>query len=396
VGVRILFSYSAVGRGGDAVQVLALAEALEEQGHQVRLAGDSPVVPYTFDTPGARMRGLVRRLPWWWRDALEVGLSCLASWRAWSSARRHPTDLLIHWAAPYDFAMAPVLRRLRVPLVLCLDAHVAHERGFRERPYWMRLHRRSMEALGREAAVIVTPSRAVADYYTELGLPASKIVVRPYTVRGRHLRVGLEAATTHPPLEDPARCTLGYVGSLARWHRVDLLLQAVRRLTEEVPAPDRSLRPPVPAFRVIIVGRGEDYEGLQAKARALGIARIVEWRGALPHDEAVHTMREFDIAVLPDTLPTGAPMKLMEYAAMARPIVAPDRPNIREMFRAGQDAALFPPGDVRGLAMTIRRLVSDPPGTRRMGLAAQARVRDLHDARAVWKDVIEAHLARAR
>ena len=38
-------------------------------------------------------------------------------------------------------------------------------------------------------------------------------------------------------------------------------------------------------------------------------------------------------------------MKLIEYMAMGRCIVAPDQPNIRELLSDGISARLFPPGD---------------------------------------------------
>jgi glycosyltransferase involved in cell wall biosynthesis len=105
----------------------------------------------------------------------------------------------------------------------------------------------------------------------------------------------------------------------------------------------------------------------------------------------VWAIGDFDIAVLPGTLPTGAPMKLVEYAAMARPIVAPDLPNLRECFVPGVEIRLVPPGDAVALAQAIRDLCANPHRAREMGRAAQERVRSL-----TWEQLAGQILRRVR
>ena len=380
--MRILFTYAAVGRGGDAVQVLALADAARSRGHDVAVAGASPLAPYAFDTAGGRVRSRVRRLPWWVRDALEGGLALRAAWRAVRTGGRRGVDVIVHRGSPYDVGAAYLARRLRVPLILYLDGHVDAERAFRGEGYWRALHVRTMRAAGRAAAVIATPSRAVADYYIGLGLPAERIEIVPNGISERHLRLGVEAADTHPPLAGTRHYTLGFVGSLSPWHGVDLLLDALRALLDE---PQQGLRP-----RLVIVGRGTMEEALRARARAIAVHGAVEWRGALSHDDAVGAIRDFDIAVLPSTLPTGAPMKLSEYAAMARPIIAPDHANIRDLFVDREEIMLASPGSPGPLVQAIRSLTADPAGARRLGMAAQRRV-----AGRTWEHTVDVLLRRA-
>ncbi len=387
--MRILVTYVSVGRGGDAVQLLELAGALRARGHDVSLVGSQPLEPYVFNTAGARLRSFVRSLPWWARDVAELGLMARAAWRALRTRRAGAVDLMIHRPAVYDFAAACIARRLGAPLALYLDTHIESERAFRAESYWRALHAYGMRTLGRSAIVIATPSRAVADYYAGLGLPADKIVILRNGISERHVRMGLEVTEAHPPLRDGARCTVGFVGSLSAWHGVDLLLEAIRRLTADAHAKDGPRPEMGPSFRLVIVGRGRESDSLRVRAQAMGLGDIVEWRGAVSHDDAVRAMGEFDIAVLPNTLPTGAPMKLAEYAAMGRPIIAPDLPNIRDMFTDGTEIVLVQPGDVGALAAAIRRLAHNPPEARRLGRAAQARV-----ASCTWEAAVDLLLHR--
>jgi glycosyltransferase involved in cell wall biosynthesis len=387
--MRILVTYVTVGRGGDAVQLAALGRALRTQGHHVRVVGATGVRPYAFDSLGARLRDAVRRLPWWGRDAAELGLSLAAAVRALQRSRGRPWDLLIHRASLYDGVMGIVALRRRIPMVLYLDAHVESERAFRGEGYWRRPHAWAMRFLGRVASVIVTPSRAVADYYATLGVPREKILVRRNGVSEDHLRIGQDSLASHPPMRDPTSCTVGFVGSLSKWHGVDVLVDAAHHLVRGNGAYHHNRTNGAAAhghrrYKITIIGRGREDETLRARASALGIDGYIEWRGALSHDDAVQAMREFDIAVLPNTLHTGAPMKLAEYAAMGRPMIGPDRPNIREMFAGEQEIVLVPPGDAPALASAIERLAGRPDEARRLGLAARHRI-----ARHTWEHTVD-------
>ena len=60
--------------------------------------------------------------------------------------------------------------------------------------------------------------------------------------------------------------------------------------------------------------------------------------------------------------------------ALARPTVAPDTPNIREILADGEDALLFDPRDERAFAAAILRLARDKDLRTRLGAAARAKL----------------------
>ncbi|MDR7545124.1 MAG: glycosyltransferase family 4 protein [Armatimonadota bacterium] len=381
--MRILLSYVVVGRGGDAVQMLALARAMRDRGHTVAMAGGHELAPYAFATPGSRLRAVARRLPWWTKDILELGLGLAAARRAARACRTVRPDLIVHRPGLYDAVISQLADRWRIPLALYLDSHVEAERAFRRQRYWRALHRRAMWTLAQRATVAVVPSRAVAEYYARLGIAQHKIEVARNAVSERHLQWGADPAVAPPPLTDPDRCAVGFVGSLSRWHRVDLLLDALALLVRgQIGARRR--------YELVVVGHGEEAHALEARVAAWGLGAVVNWRGPMGHDDAVRAAGTFDVAVLPDTLDTGAPMKLAEYAAMGRPMVAPDRPNIRELFVPGQEITLVPPGDARALAEAIWALAQDPEAARRMAAAARARVLGC-----TWEALVDLLVARA-
>jgi glycosyltransferase involved in cell wall biosynthesis len=63
-------------------------------------------------------------------------------------------------------------------------------------------------------------------------------------------------------------------------------------------------------------------------------------------------------------------LKLFEYMASGRAIVASDLPSIREVLHDGVDALLVPPGDPTALAAAIQRILDDRDLARRLAAAA--------------------------
>ncbi len=125
-----------------------------------------------------------------------------------------------------------------------------------------------------------------------------------------------------------------------------------------------------------------------------------------PADVAAHLARA-DILVLPNpasAIATHAtsPLKLFEYMASRKAIVATDLPSIREVLTDDVNAILVPPGDVDAMAAAIRRLANDRPLRESLAAAAHAAVgaysweRRAERLEALFVDVIAAGRTDAR
>jgi glycosyltransferase involved in cell wall biosynthesis len=163
--------------------------------------------------------------------------------------------------------------------------------------------------------------------------------------------------------------TIGYAGHLYPWKGVDLIVEAVTAL---------------PDTRGLIVG-GHDQEPDLARVKAfaeqLDCASRITFTGMLPPHEVAARLRGADVLVLPNpksAISTAftSPLKLFEYMASGRPIVASDLPAIREVLTDGRNALLVAPGDPQALVAGIRRIKEEAALGQR--LAAQAR-RDVED-----------------
>jgi glycosyltransferase involved in cell wall biosynthesis len=129
-------------------------------------------------------------------------------------------------------------------------------------------------------------------------------------------------------------------------------------------------------WHAVFVGSGDVFDDMVALADNLGLTDYVEFTGRIPDEDLLRHLSTADVCLAPDPLnplnDVSTMNKIMEYMAMARPIVSFD---LREARVSAGDAALYAPAnDESVFAKLIARLLDDPDERRRMGEIGQARV----------------------
>lgn len=348
----------------NGIQTAETCAALAARGHAVTLLVRPDTVrpprdPFAFYELAADRRFTIRRAPARGSQLLRR-ISYLATALAYALGPARPDIVLTR-----DLGVAAVLlawpRSRRPPVVYeshglaavagdLLPAIVfgAHPASARKR---RRLERRDRR-VWRDADGYVTITAALAAELRDRFGPRERLMVVPDGVR-------LPAAAPPLPPWPPRSPVVAYSGHLYPWKGVDLLLHALRDL---------------PEVRGRIVGghpQEADLPRLQALAAALGIGGRVTFTGWVKRSAVATALAEADVLVLPHpATPLAAqytsPLKLFEYMAARRPIVASDLPALREILADGQNAVLVPPGDPPALAAGIRRVLDDPDLARRL------------------------------
>ncbi len=191
-----------------------------------------------------------------------------------------------------------------------------------------------------------------------------------FGARGRVAVVPDGARLTTPvawPPDPLAPCTVAYAGHLYAWKGVDVLLAAISH---------------VPGVQGLVIGGHEkeaDLARLRALAVRLGVDSRVTFTGHLAPSDVADRLAEADILVLPNpasAISTHAtsPLKLFEYMAAGKAIVASNLPAIREILTHDVNAVLVTPGDSDALAAGICRLADDGALRALLGQAARTAV----------------------
>jgi glycosyltransferase involved in cell wall biosynthesis len=158
-------------------------------------------------------------------------------------------------------------------------------------------------------------------------------------------------------MPEPRGPLVVYTGRANRAKGVGVLVDAARQLRRI-------------GAKILIVGKVYDPEFQRIAGDN------VEFTGFVPPARVPDYLAAADILVLPSTpdLPYAAytsPLKLFEYMASGRPIVASDLPVLAEILDDEENALLYPARDPAALASAIERVWSDPTFAR--GLAERAR-----------------------
>ncbi len=104
---------------------------------------------------------------------------------------------------------------------------------------------------------------------------------------------------------------IGYVGSFRLVHRVDLLIEVLNH--------DERIK-------LCLVGDGECFDDIKESVKFLGLADRVEFKGAVDHSYVPEIVSKCDILWgYTDPLHWGVPIKVFEYLALNRPVIASKR-----------------------------------------------------------------------
>jgi glycosyltransferase involved in cell wall biosynthesis len=109
------------------------------------------------------------------------------------------------------------------------------------------------------------------------------------------------------------------------------------------------------------------------------LAERVVLAGAVERGEIESALAAFDVAVQPAVTAYACPMKVLEYMAAGRAIVAPGSDNVRELLAHGETAWLCPGGPDparEDLAAAVSGLARDPALRRRLGEEARRRLQE--------------------
>jgi glycosyltransferase involved in cell wall biosynthesis len=151
------------------------------------------------------------------------------------------------------------------------------------------------------------------------------------------------------------KTVVGFVGSIFPYHGIDLLIKAFVSTAKE--KPDAVL---------MIVGDGETIPELKALSKQLQLEDRVIFTGSVSNEEVFSYIDLMDIAVMVKSNWYGSPVKIFEYGAMKKPIVAPMTEPVLDVMEKGVDALLTSP-DEYSVSAAINSLISDKK--LRMGLA---------------------------
>jgi glycosyltransferase involved in cell wall biosynthesis len=354
--LTILYHHRTRARDGQSVHIDELIHALRGLGHKVIV-----VEPRRVD---ATAQTLERRLlPKFVYELAEVAYSLVEFAKLAAAVIRHRPDALYERANLFMLSGLWSARIFKLPYLLEVNAPLAQERARYNGLSWPTLAAWTECACWRGASIVLPVTQALADIIMRSGVPPERITVTPNGVNP-DVFFPQDSAAAKTRLGLKASLILGFVGYVREWHRLDRAIELLAR------------RPAMTQAHLLIVGDGPARPALEQLAQALHVADRVHFTGIVSRDLIPGHVAAFDIALQPEVTAYASPLKLFEYMAQARTIVAPATSNISEILEDQVDAILFRPDQDDALGSAIEQLASDAKLRERLGLAAARKIAD--------------------
>jgi len=295
-------------------------------------------------------------------------------------AREKP-DFIYERYALFGFGGLEICRRLKIPLILELNAPLCNQQEGYQRFPLIHAARQLEPLIIRNAHAIVALTQWLADWAVARGADREKIHILPDAVSHTLFDGSSSGETVRRKFGLLGHKVVGFVGSFHKWHDVAGLIDSFRELVATNPE-----------LRLLLVGDGHERKKLEQKVRNLDLAHAVVFTGSVPHEKVPQYFAAMDVAVVPYRPIDDfffSPMKLFESMALGRPTIAANLGQIAEIVRHGETGWLYAPGDNGQLAEAMGRLLGDPRLASRIGAAAKEQVLQHHTWRHVTSEVVD-------
>lgn len=354
-----------------------MIKAFRKLGHEVKvvsLIGEQTNVATKKQGKWTRIK---KMMPGFVFELAEIAYN-LHGYRMLSYAiRDFKPDFIYDRYVNYNYSAVAAGNQHRVPVILEVNAPYSLEKlTFDENLTFKNLSRRFESKICRDASKVIAVSTPLKNVLVSSGVPADQIVVMPNGADPDVFRVDADDCEIRRQWGLEGKIVIGFTGILRPWHGLDLLIDAF----ESVAKRRKDLH-------LLIVGDGPIRDDIERTIAQKGLFEKVSITGRQPHEKVNQFVAAIDIAVSPRATFYASPMKLLEYMAMGKAIVAPDMENIRDILSHQEDGILFQAEDADAMAKAMEELVSHP--ARRIALGKQSRKKIeaertwLHNARDV-------------
>jgi glycosyltransferase involved in cell wall biosynthesis len=207
---------------------------------------------------------------------------------------------------------------------------------------------------------VVTVSDPLRELCMELGADQRLVAVFPNGVDVERFRADMLPKAARRLIGVPdGRPIVVYAGHLYEHKGIAALFEAAANLSD--------------VLFLVVGGWPDDVDRWRMSTRSLS---NVLFTGFVPNEQIPRYLAAADLCVLPNSggdeeARWTSPLKLFEYMAAGRPIVASDLPVLRALLADGRNALLVRPDDPSALADGIRTVLDSPDLAARLARGAR-------------------------
>ena len=214
-----------------------------------------------------------------------------------------------------------------------------------------------------QAAGTLNYSTAAYDILPSYGVKKEQIHVTYNSTDTEALLKEKESVLASPSILPPCDRRLLHIGRLVKWKRVDLLIEAFRKVATDYPEAE-----------LVIVGDGPELDNLRQQANDLQLADSIRFIGAVYDPKTLGAyMNESSIYVLAGM----GGLSINDAMTYGMPVLcAVCDSTERDLVMEGKNGYFFKDGDADSLADRIREMFESPERCKEMGKESERMIRE--------------------
>ncbi|MBN1351290.1 glycosyltransferase family 4 protein [candidate division KSB1 bacterium] len=356
-------------RRGYSTHIMQIIRSLKRLGHEVLpvFGGVDSIQsqPAVTEMPGAASR-IKSRLPGWLIELFRVLYDLFSDQayfkRAQKATASFAPDLIYERYEVFHRSGIRLKKKLNIPLIMEVNAPLTERDAYygkRKRTIAKRFEKHVLKA----ADAIVVVSDYIKTYLVDSGIPAAKICIIPNGVDAEHFNPAISGSWVREKYQLQDKLVLGFVGGIEQRHKIDFLLESIRLLHKQVYN-----------MHLLIIGDGSKRDQYANFVKQNSLSKMVTFTGAVSYDDIPRYLAAIDIAVIPSTGIYCSPIKLFEYMAMQKAIIAPELETITRIVAHQKEACLVEHDNLEAFIGAILLLCRNEQLRKHLGWNARQKV----------------------
>ncbi len=364
--MRILYHHRTLGDGAEGIHIQSIVNQLKELGHEVRvvsLVGENTEFRSSQEAKESKWDKIKAVIPKPVYELAEIAYNLKGKAMLMSAIKEFKPDIIYDRYAHFSFSALWAASKTNVPLILEVNSPYSIQKRQWEKIYFPGLSEMGERKIFNKAPHIIVVSSPLKKIVMEYGVPEEKITVLPNGTDVERFNPALDVSNLRKELNIEGKTVIGFVGILRRWHNIDKLID----ILEEVDLKKQNAV-------MLFLGDGPSYQELKEYNDEKGNTETIKFLGRIAHSEIQRYVALMDIAVSPHATPYSSPMKILEYMAMEKAVLAPDMPNITDLIEHSKTGVLFKSDDANALKKELVELIQDSGLRENLGRAAREKV----------------------
>lgn len=382
---NILYSHRTRGEDVEGIHIKGMANAFLQLGHHVNYVA----------VPGATTNNVEKKLkknekngggrqsfwtfvskfcPQLLFELMELAYNFVLYANLKKNVQKKHIDFIYERYALNTFATVWFGKKYNIPVILEVNDATGIRRVRRHKAEF--LAQRIESWVFRNCDAIVTISSEFKRILCQRGVSEEKVSFLPNAVDPLVFDPFRYDDKVRSQLKLKGKTIIGFIGSFAKWHGVDMLLRVMPDVIKKIPN-----------VYFLMVGSGVCLQDVKDKIKNSGLIEKVIFTGKVSSEDVPCYLKAMDIGVIPDSNQYGSPMKLFEYMTMKVVPVVPKLPPILDVIQDEVTGFVFDRKNVQSLKEQLIHACENKDLRKQIGKNAREQVLEkhlwIHNARSV-------------